>query len=247
MFYDEVPGRGVATNSSVTNKATGIGDEVIPQDLRNSDTATLIGVAPERTSLEMRSDDQLMIAVAQGDCNALEMLYDRHVRQCFGLALRIMREPSLAEDVVQDIFTKLWSRPETYNPKRGNFKAWLLAVVRNRGLDTLRSLKSRPTMSMLPLQVERGGTDILVDMLPDTAPTPYEQAWAREVQGVVQYALRQLPVSEYQIITLAYFGGLSQREIANKLQQPLGTVKTRTRSALRRLHNLVGSQGALSD
>ena len=217
------------------------------QDIHDRDAAVLIGVAPERSVPETISDAQLMAAVAKGNSTAFEELYDRHARRCFGLALRIVAEPSLAEDLVQEVFTKLWSRPETFSPARGTFHTWLLTVVRNQALDKLRAMRSRPVMQMLPLRVESLGSDPIVNALPDTAPTPHDQAWAKEVAGVVQNALSHLPVTEYQTITLAYFGGLTQREIANKLQQPLGTVKTRTRSAIRRLHSLLAAHNALLD
>jgi RNA polymerase sigma-70 factor (ECF subfamily) len=217
---------------------------------QDSDVVTLIGVVPEVrewTDLEKLSDDQLMIAVAQGECSALEKLYDRYVRSCFGLALSIVYEPSLAEEIVQEVFVKVWRRPETFSPGRGTFYIWLLTIVRNEALDKLRRAKRWSAMQMSSLSLGSADSDTSVDMLPDTAPTPYDQAWTEEVRGVVQQALRQLPVSEYQVITLAYFGGLTQPEIANELQQPLGTVKSRARSALRRLRNMLVAQGALSD
>lgn len=206
-----------------------------------------IGAAANCSHLDRLNDAQLMSAVAKGNTAAFEKLYDRHVRSCFGLALRIIAEPSLAEDIVQEVFTKLWSRPKTFSPARGSFRAWLLTLVRNQALDKLREVKRRPATYMLPLHVESTGLDTLVDVLSDTAPTPHDQVWTKEVAGVVQNALSQLPVSEYQTITLAYFGGLTQREIADKLQHPLGTVKTRTRSALRHLHSLLVAQSALLD
>lgn len=215
--------------------------------LQDGDQAALLGVVSKPGSLDSLSDDQLMIAVARCDCAALETLYDRHSRQCYGLALRIVRDPSLAEEIVQEVFTKLWSRPQIFSPERGTFRAWLSTVVRNQGLDKLRSQKSRPTLS---IQVQRDGTDTLaetlVELLPDTAPSPHDQAWTNEIADAVQHALRQLRDTEYQAINLAYFGGLTQQEVANTLDIPLGTVKTRTRSALRTLRQLFKSQGLLS-
>lgn len=211
-----------------------------------------ISYKPEVGSIEDRAgsreaDELLALALRDGSRDALEELYDRHVRQCFGLAVKIVQEQALAEDVVQEVFIKLWSRPETFCPERGTFHTWLLTVVRNKSLDKLRSLKGLATLTMLPLLAENGGPDTLVTMLPDTAPSPHDQVWTNEIAGIVWNALRQLPTCEYQVINLAYMGGLTQREIADKLQQPLGTVKTRTRSALRHLHYLVVAQGVLSD
>ena len=206
-----------------------------------------MGVVGEGSRQEMVSDDQLMAAVAVGDCAAFEQLYDRHVRNCFGLAVRIVREPSTAEDIVQEVFTKLWSRPDTFSPERGSFHNWLLMVVRNKALDKLRRAKTRSELHIVPLQVESTGSETILDMLPDAGPTPHEQAWERETATVVRHALGQLSAHEYQAIEMAYFGGLTQREIAEKLEQPLGTIKTRTRSALRRLHHFLSAQHAPLD
>lgn len=206
--------------------------------------ASLVGVVGEVSRQERASDDQLMAAVAVGDCSAFEQLYDRHVRNCFGLAVRIVREPSTAEDIVQEVFTKLWSRPDTFSPDRGAFHTWLLMVVRNKALDKLRRTKTRSGPRIIPWHVESTGSETIVDILPDTGPTPHEEAWERESATVVRHALGQLSAHEYQAIELAYFGGLTQREIAEKLEQPLGTIKTRTRSALRRLHQFLSAHNA---
>ncbi len=197
-----------------------------------------------------RSDDQLMAAVVEGESEALEQLYDRHVQHCFGLAIRIVEETSVAEDVVQEVFIKLWSRPGTFSPERGSFKTWLLMVVRNQALDVLRRAKARAEIYIAPLYAESTASatsETILELLPDGGRTPHEQAWANETATVVRRALGQLPAAEYQAIALAYFGGLSQQEVANELHLPLGTVKTRTRSALRRMHTLLVAQGALAD
>ncbi len=221
--------------------------ELASGELRGVDTATLIGVVPDQSGLEVISDAQLMAAVAEGDSTALEQLYDRHVRSCFGLALRIVQEPSLAEEIVQEVFIKLWSRPQKFSPARGIFHNWLLTLVRNQALDKLRQAKFRAARHVLPSLPDSSRRDNLIELLPDAGPTPHDYVWMKETADVVRRALSQLPSAEYQTITLAYFSGLSHREIADKLQKPLGTVKTHTRSALRRLRHVLAAQGALSD
>ncbi|MEO6458261.1 MAG: sigma-70 family RNA polymerase sigma factor [Chloroflexia bacterium] len=206
-----------------------------------------IGAAANRSLLDRLNDAQLMSAVAKGNTVAFEKLYERHVRRCVGFALLYVDEPSLAEDIVQEVFTKLWSRPETFSPARGAFHTWLLTVVRNQALDKRRQITGRSATHKLPLRMESARSDTIIKRLPDTAPTPHDQAWTKHVADVVRHAIRQLPVSEYQTITLAYFSDLTQREIANRLHQPLGTVKTRTRSAMRHLHYLLCTQSALLD
>lgn len=206
-----------------------------------------MGVVGESSGQERVSDDRLMAAVAAGDCSAFQQLYDRHVRNCFGLAVRIVQEPSIAEDVVQEVFTKLWSRPHIFSPERGGFNPWLLMVVRNQALDKLRRAKIRSGLHVVPLHVGSTGSETILDMLPASGPTPHEQAWDKETASVVRHALGQLSADQCEAITLAYFGGLTQREIADKLQQPLGTIKTRTRAALHRLHHLLASHHALQN
>src|SRR5215210_3844044 len=232
----------LSTGNGPTNRGTlGTRDSIAAQYLPNNPdegTATLIGATGAITKpsdLPELSDNQLMIAVARGSEGALEKLYDRHIQSCFGLAMKIVREPSVAEEVVQEVFIKVWSRPDAFSPGRGSFRSWLLTVVHNGAVDKLRRMRARATVSILPIHAESDSGGALIDMLPDSAPSPHEQAWAEEKGGMVRHALRQLPNTEYQAITLAYFEGLTQREIAEKLDQPLGTVKTRTRSALQRL------------
>ncbi len=239
------------TNSRATDLAgKGASDmaaNATSQELVDGDAARLVGMVPEWPDPEGLSDDQLMAAVADGNCAALEKLYDRHVQRCFGIAVWLVQDPSLAEDIVQEAFIKLWSRPQIFSPGRGTFQAWLLVIVRNRAVDELRKAKRRSDLHMMPLHAERAGSEAPIDVLPDTAPTPHDQVWTKETARVIRLALDQLPAAEYQTITLAYFGGLTQREIADTLQEPLGTVKTRTRSALHRLHRLLAAHNALSD
>ncbi len=219
-----------------------------PQDIQDSSVATLIGVVPEpKPGLEKLSDNYLMAAVADGDRSAFEKLYDRHFGSCFNLAVWFVREPALAEDIVQEVFIKLWSRPRAFSPDRGGFHSWLLTVVHNQAFDKLRQMKSRLTISISPLREDDTSSDRLVNLAPDNTPTSHDQVWAKEVASSVRHALHELSDPQYQTIALAYFGGHSQRQIADRLNQPLGTVKTRTRLALRRLHDLLAAQGALSD
>lgn len=196
------------------------------------------------------ADEVLAVAICRGSREALEQLYDRHARDCFAVAIHIVEEPLLAEEIMQDVFVKLLSRPQAFSAERGAFKTWLLAVVSNRARDERRRLNRRSAMQRLPLHslnAESTGWDTLVDLLPDTAPTPHDQVWASETAGAVRDALSQLPGAEQQAIALAYFGGLTQREIAVRLNQPLGTVKSHTRLALRRLRSFLATQSRLSD
>jgi RNA polymerase sigma-70 factor, ECF subfamily len=195
--------------------------------------------AQPTASLEDHTDEQLMAAIGGGRTDALEALYDRHVRGCFGLAMKIVRDPSVAEEVVQDVFVKLWSQPGVFSPERGKFAGWLLTLVHNRSVDKLRRAQSGIAGKTLPLDSEGENGLSLADVLHDTGPTPDEAAWLNEKGEIVRQALGLLPEPQRQAISLAYFSGLTQREIAERLQEPLGTIKTRTRSGLQQLRQML--------
>lgn len=175
--------------------------------------------------------------VANGDAASLEVLYDRYVRQCFGLALRLLNNPQLAEEVVQEVYTKVWSRPDSYSAHKGKFISWLLSLVHHRCVDELR----RRSNSETPLEDPITGS--LLDTAIDPAPDPSDQAALREEQVAVRQALGQLAPGQREVLLLAYFGGLSQSQIASQLKQPLGTVKTRVRMGLQKLRTLLDAQG----
>lgn len=202
---------------------------------------------PDKEELSTSTDDKLVAFIARGNTEAFGVLYDRYVRGCFGLAMKIVREPTIAEEVVQDVFMKLWSQPGIFSPERGKFSGWLLTLVHNRSVDKLRRLKVGPAGPILPLDSTIDGEVSLADLVPDTSATPYERAWLGEQGEIVREAIRTLPVQQREAIMLAYFGGLTQKEIAEQLQEPLGTIKTRTRSALHQLRRTLAGSGLLGE
>jgi RNA polymerase sigma-70 factor (ECF subfamily) len=168
------------------------------------------------------SDAALLALVANADREAFELLYHRYVRSVFGLALRRLRDRAHAEEVTQEVFTAVWRSAESYRPERGSAGGWLYTVARNAILDRLRrNSRADTTYEMPELASPEGGPDEQVEQA--------QTAWR------VHRALEELNPNERQVIELAYWSGLSQSEVANYLGQPLGTVKTRTRSALARL------------
>jgi RNA polymerase sigma-70 factor (ECF subfamily) len=195
---------------------------------------------PDLTAL---ADEELMMRVADGDIPAFEVLYDRHVRHCFGLAVRMLGNPSLAEEVVQEVFLKLWTRPTAYSSDRGRFASWLLSMVHHRAVDELR--RRSYTEASFDSYNQPGTGPLAV--MPAPEPDPGEQVWAMEQQRIVRLALDQIADSQRQILELAYFGGLSQSQIAEKLRQPLGTVKTRMRQGLKNLRALLETGGLLKE
>jgi RNA polymerase sigma-70 factor, ECF subfamily len=170
------------------------------------------------------TDGDLIRRVARRDANAFEILYQRYARPVFGLALRRLGDRMRAEDAVQETFAAIWRSARTYRPERGAGAPWLYTVARNAIVDRSRN-RSEP-----PAEV------------PDTAavePGPAERAETSYVAWRVHRALEELPGNERDVIELAYYGELSQSEIADFLGIPLGTVKTRTRAGLSRLADLL--------
>jgi len=170
------------------------------------------------------SDGDLIRRVARRDANAFEALYRRYARPVFGLALRRLGDRMRAEDAVQETFTAVWRSARTYRADRGAGAPWLYAVARNAIVDRSRN------RSDLPGEVPDA---------PTAEPGPQERAEKSYVSWRVHRALEELQPHERDVIELAYYGGLSQSEVADFLGIPLGTVKTRTRSGLGRLADVL--------
>jgi RNA polymerase sigma-70 factor (ECF subfamily) len=170
------------------------------------------------------TDGELIQRVAGRDAGAFELLYRRYARPVFGLALRRLGDRMRAEDAVQETFAALWRSARTYRPERGPGAPWLYAVARNAIVDRARNRTDSPAEIPDAASLELG---------------PAERAEASFVSWRIHRALEGLPQSERDVIELAYWGGLSQSEVADFLGIPLGTVKTRTRSGLGRLATLL--------
>jgi len=176
---------------------------------------------------EGRQDDLvLMQRIAREDQQALGQLYDRYGRLVYGLARSMVGDEATAEEITQDAFTRVWSRAGTYLPEQGRPLTWLMRIARNRAIDELRSRSSRPqptSISWLEEELADGGAD------------PAEQAELSRRRKEVAGAIAALPAEQRRVLALAYFQAYTQREIAGILKQPLGTVKTRLRSAMKKL------------
>jgi RNA polymerase sigma-70 factor, ECF subfamily len=178
---------------------------------------------------EVRSDRALLDRVAARDASAIAALYDRHSRLLFGLILWILRNRSEAEEVLQEVFLRAWTRIETYDTSLGSPAAWLVRIARNRAIDRLRAdrLRSQPAD-------------------PPAAPMPVETpetAVSSERQRAVERALGTLPAEQRELIEHAYFQGLTQSELAARFRIPLGTVKTRIRSGMMALQQSLQPAG----
>jgi len=162
-------------------------------------------------------DAALLEAVAEGNQDAMAAVYDRYSKIVYCIALRVLREPSLAEDVMQEVLLQVWRRPQSFVAQRGNLAAWLSVVTRNRAIDVLRKRSPLDSLGDLPLPDPRN------------MALESEQAWLIDK---VRVALETLPAEQQGPLELAYFQGLSHTEIAERTGSPLGTVKTRIRAGL---------------
>ena len=174
-------------------------------------------------------DEGLMGRLFYQDIRAFETLYDRYGDLVYSTALRILRDAHLAEDVSQEIFLRLWRRPEAYVAQRGRFGAWLLSVSRNRAVDEVRSRGRRYRHETA------SGEEQERELPGEGFPDPALAAQLADERRAVRQALAGLPAEQRQVIELAYFGGLTQLEISEMLSQPLGTVKTRIRLGMQKL------------
>ena len=166
--------------------------------------------------------------MAKGDQEALGEVYDRHGRLVYSLALRIVRDQSDAEDIVQEVFSQAWRQASRYDPSRGTVVGWLLTLARSRSIDRLRGRRSRPDPSV---------DQARLNAIPDTAaPADDQVAWAGQA-AQIRAALEGLSLLQRMAIELAFYEGLTHAEIAERLELPLGTVKTRIRQGLLKLRD----------
>ena len=172
------------------------------------------------------SDEALIALAAHGEEAALAALYDRYGRVAYGLALRVLRDAALAEDAVQEAFLAVWRSAHRYIPERSKASTWILTFVHRRAVDLVRREERRRTEQFIDVDALPGG---MVD----------DEAWLRLERERVQAALRQLPDQQREAIELAYYGGFTQSELAERLGLPLGTIKSRMFTGLARLRELL--------
>ncbi len=179
------------------------------------------------TALE---DGELIRRLASGDEGALEIIYGRYGRPCYALARRILNDPQLAEDVVQQVFLALW-QGTGYDPARGAVSTWLLSVTHHKAVDAVRRESTR--------RRRLSEDQVMLDLV-SASPGPDDEAWATLRAERTREALSILPPEQREVLLIAYYGGYTQREIAEMTGMPLGTVKSRTLAALRKLREELG-------
>lgn len=177
-------------------------------------------------------DRDLVRRVAKGDGEAFRSLFDRYAPNAKALAKRVVRQANLAEEIVQEVFLSIWRSPEAYDAKRGTVRAWIMTQVHHRAVDLVRREESQ----------RRRGEDLAAELDPrvdgtedDPADAVVEALGVPKERAAVQAALAGLPDPQRQVIELMYFSGLSQTKVADRLEVPLGTVKSRTLLGMRRL------------
>jgi RNA polymerase sigma-70 factor (ECF subfamily) len=176
------------------------------------------------------SDEALLALASRSDDAALGELYDRYGRVAYGLALRILRDRALAEDAVQEAFLAVWRSAGSFLAEHGKPSTWILTLVHRRAVDLVR-------------REERRRGEPFDELVQPTGEATDEEAWLRAQRQVVQEALRKLPPEQREALELAYYGGFTQSELAERLGQPLGTIKSRMFTGLKRLRELLAESG----
>ena len=197
----------------------------LPRSRPAASRAVPTGPEPGR-GLEGLDDRALVGRVSEGDGGALEALYSRYGRACYGLARRILVDEQLAQDVVQEVFLTLWRDASRFDAGRGGFSTWLLSMTHHKAVDAVRREET--------LRKRRTTAEVLETRESD-APQVDDEVWSRLRGERVRTALDTLPAPQREALVLAYFGGYTQREIAGITATPLGTVKTRMLTGMRKL------------
>lgn len=185
------------------------------------------------------SDEVLATQAARGDSAALEVLYDRHASTVLGLTFKIVGDRTVAEDVLQETFWRVWKSADTYQPERGSFASWLFRIARNLAIDTYRRRSARPQ----GMPEGQDGVSTL-DQVPDPSTDVAEEAQANIQNRRIRLALASLPGVQRQVIELAYFQGMTRQEIAAATGEALGTIHTRARLGLQKLREELNTEMA---
>lgn len=187
-------------------------------------------VQPELT------DEQLLSAICKGEEFAIEVLYERYHRYVYALAYRILHDTVASEDIVQDAFLAIWRKAFSYQAQNGSVQSWIQAIVRNKAIDKIRASAHRD-YQWTPLQADNEQDP------PSEQPDVWEQAWQGEQHRIIHEVMEQIPNEQRMAIELAYFGGLTHAEIAERYHIPLGTVKGRMRLGLQKMKALLAERG----
>ncbi|MGA2479916.1 MAG: sigma-70 family RNA polymerase sigma factor [Spirochaetia bacterium] len=181
-------------------------------------------------------DEDLIDQVAAAQPQAVQTLYQRHGRLVYGIALGILRDPSAAEEVTQDVFLRVWEKAASYTAEKARVITWIMRIARNQSIDALRRRSSRGG-------ARQDSLDDFSRLADPGSPDPGESAALAFRREEVRAALRDLPADQRTALSLAFFQGLTHQQIAEKLGEPLGTVKTRIRDSMRKLRLVLEKGG----
>jgi RNA polymerase sigma-70 factor (ECF subfamily) len=191
---------------------------------------TITALQLEVTDQQVLPDAQLLALIARGENWALSEIYDRYTWLVFSLALKILNDRASAEEIVQQVFTKVWRSARDYRVERGKFSTWLMSITHHQCIDELRRRRVRPV-------AQPGDEELLYELVSDDDPAQAVQ-YTFELARIRE-ALQQIPAEQRIVIELAFWGGLTHQEIAMYCHSPLGTVKTRLRLGMQRLRRLL--------
>ncbi len=180
-----------------------------------------------------RSDNELMLNISRGDADALAALYDRYASQALAVGIRVLRDRGQAEDVVQDAFLSAWRRASTFDGSRGSVGAWLMSITRNAAIDRQRGR----------FRHQAGEVDIEDVAWRLSTPDVWDAVAGSLDRDRVRAALTELPPEQRETLEMAYWGGMTQQEIATATSTPIGTVKSRARLGMRRLEKVFRADG----
>jgi RNA polymerase sigma-70 factor (ECF subfamily) len=186
--------------------------------------------------LMKQTDQELLLEISRGDANAFSEFYDRHSRLVYGALLRLLRDTDNAEDILQDVFVQVWRKSSTYQPALGSPKNWLVRIAHNRAINLIRSQRERIKKLEIPVPNEDSGVlnqELIDDSLLDNTVSA-------ERMEMITSAFKDLAEDQVKLLEMAFFDGYSHSEISEALKMPLGTVKTRIRSALIALRQTLG-------
>jgi len=198
---------------------------------QNQTVATLRREPAQRTANHDMQDGELLHRIARRDQRAFAMLYDRYAAVLYSFCLAILKRADDAADVLQECFLQIWEKAHAFDGVKGSVYTWLVTMTRNRAIDRLRSKQFQISRVRQP--------DFDFAVVADDAPSPLEAASFAERATLVRKAFILLPPEQREVLRLAYFEGYTQTEIAQRLRVPLGTVKTRARQGMRKLHILL--------
>jgi RNA polymerase sigma-70 factor (ECF subfamily) len=184
--------------------------------------------------LSALSDAELVALVTEKNPAALEVLYKRYSRIVYSFGLRIVGDPQIAEELLQEVFFRTWRQGALFRSSRGAFVTWLLSITHNMAIDELRKRNRRPQ------KADSEEPEALLAAMADTSQDVEQEVWLSSLRATISEAMQTLPPAQRVTIEMAYFQGLTQREISERLGEPLGTIKTRMRLGIQKLREQLG-------